>query len=264
MSGFGGRVAVVTGGASGIGEATARLLASRHARVVVADLDETQADVVADQIGGTSVTFDVTDPEATERAAAHVEAAVGRVEVLVTSAGIAQRPTAPEQFDIADWEAVLSVDLRGTWLSAKAFGSRMARRGGGSVVTIASVTALRSTPLHAYGPAKAAVAHLTANLAAEWGRSGVRVNCVAPGYTLTPLLQKMIDAGERDPATMARTAAMGRLVDADEVARAIAFLASEEAAAITGVTLPVDAGWTVAPSWATYGGVPATRTEADR
>ena len=126
-------------------------------------------------------------------------------------------------------------------------------------MTIASVTGMRSTPLHAYGPGKAAVIQLTQNLAAEWGSSGVRVNCVAPGYTLTPAMQALIDAGERDLALMAAASVLGRMVSAEDVARAVAFLAGDDAASITGVVLPVDAGWLVAPTWQTYGGLPGAR-----
>jgi NAD(P)-dependent dehydrogenase (short-subunit alcohol dehydrogenase family) len=154
---------------------------------------------------------------------------------------------------------VLHIDLRGTWLAAVEFGKRMAVRGHGSIVTIASIAGMRSMPLHAYTPAKSAVIAMTADLATEWGRSGVRANSVSPGYTLTPLLRDVIDRGERDPANLVGESALGRLVDPEEVARAVCFLASDEASAITGVNLPVDAGWLVAPSWRTYSGVPDKR-----
>ena len=260
MSGpLAGRIAVITGGASGIGESTARLLAARGAVPVIADLAEVPAKALADELGGHAVVLDVTDADATERIAEFVDREVGPVDVLVTSAGVSQRPTRPEDFAIEDWDTVMRVDVRGTYVSAVAFGTRMARRGRGSIITIASVTALRSTPLHAYGPGKAAVVHLTANLAAEWGRSNVRVNCVVPGYTRTPMVQAMIDRGERDASVMERNAALGRMVEADEVASAIAFLAGDDSTAITGITLPVDAGWLVTSSWQTYGGLPAAR-----
>jgi NAD(P)-dependent dehydrogenase (short-subunit alcohol dehydrogenase family) len=112
-------------------------------------------------------------------------------------------------------------------------------------------------PLHAYGPAKAAVISMTECLAAEWGPAQVRVNCVSPGYTRTPALQTAIDRGERDPSALADNSALGRLVEPTEIARAVAFLCSPLAAAITGVNLPVDCGWLVAPSWHTYGGLRA-------
>ena len=257
--GLDGRIVVITGGASGIGEATARALADCGATVVIADVVIESARRVAGAVNGHAREIDVTDADAVEQMAKDVEREIGPVEVVVTAAGITQRPTPPEDFAITDWDAVMDVDVRGTWSAAIAFGTRMARRGHGSVVTVASVAALRSTPLHAYGPAKAAVAHMTANLAAEWGRSGVRVNCVAPGYTRTPLLQNLIDRGDRDPSAMNESSALGRLVEAKEVAAAITFLAGDEASAITGQTLPVDAGWTVTPSWSTYGGLPAPR-----
>jgi NAD(P)-dependent dehydrogenase (short-subunit alcohol dehydrogenase family) len=144
-------------------------------------------------------------------------------------------------------------------MSCLTFGRRMATAGRGAIVNIASVTSFRSVPLHAYAPAKAAVVSITECLAAEWGRSGVRVNAVAPGYTLTPALQAAIDAGERDVAVLAQNAALGRMVAPEEVAKACRFLVSDDAAAITGVTLPVDAGWLVATSWVSYGGLRGAR-----
>jgi NAD(P)-dependent dehydrogenase (short-subunit alcohol dehydrogenase family) len=116
---------------------------------------------------------------------------------------------------------------------------------------------MRSMPLHAYGPAKAAVIAMTECLAAEWGPAQVRVNCVSPGYTRTPALQAAIDKGERDTSSLAGNAALGRLVEPDEIARVVAFLASPAASAMTGANIPVDCGWLVAPSWRTYGGLRA-------
>jgi len=107
-------------------------------------------------------------------------------------------------------------------------------------------------PMHAYAPAKAAVIAITECLAAEWGRSGVRVNAVSPGYTLTPALQAAIDKGQRDVSMLNENSALGRMVSPEEVARAVCFLASEDASAITGANLPVDCGWLVTPSWHTY------------
>lgn len=259
MSDMSGQVAVVTGGASGIGAAVARLCADRGATVVVADIDAEGASALAGEIDGRAATMDVGSAGDVANAAERIEREVGAVDVLVTSAGITQLPTAPEDHAQPDWDEVLRVDLRGTWLCAVEFGRRMAVRGQGSIVTIASIAGMRSMPLHAYTPAKAGVIAMTADLATEWGRSGVRVNSVSPGYTLTPLLRGLIDAGERDPANLVGESALGRLVDPQEVARAVCFLASAEASAITGVNLPVDAGWLVAPSWHTYRGVPDKR-----
>ncbi|MDE2582838.1 MAG: SDR family oxidoreductase [Rhodospirillales bacterium] len=255
MNRFDTQVAVVTGGASGIGVAVATRLAAEGARVVIADRDVVRAREVAARLGGLALTVDVADATAVAALAEQAEATVGPVDLLVTSAGVTQTPLPPEDLASDAWQRVMDIDLRGTWLTCVAFGNRMARRRRGAIVTIASITGLRSTPLHAYGPAKAAVISLTANLAAEWGRSGVRVNAVAPGYTLTPLLQAEIDAGKRDPDRLIRNAALGRLVQPEEVARAICFLLSEDASAVTGACLPVDAGWLTAGPWDTYGGL---------
>jgi NAD(P)-dependent dehydrogenase (short-subunit alcohol dehydrogenase family) len=259
---FAGRIAVVTGGASGIGAACCRLLAARGARVVVADRDLPRAAAVAEEVGGTAVALDVGTRAANEDAAAEVEATLGPVEVLVTSAGVIQRPLRAEALAEADIEQVVRIDQIGTWNSAVAFGTRMARRGSGAVVTIASIAGMRSMPLHAYSPAKAAVIEMTRCLAAEWGRSGVRVNAVSPGYTLTPALAAAIAAGERDPTLLEGTSALGRMVTPEDIAEAVAFLASDAARCVTGINLPVDAGWLVAGSWASYGGLPPARGNA--
>jgi NAD(P)-dependent dehydrogenase (short-subunit alcohol dehydrogenase family) len=255
-----GRRAVVTGGASGIGEACARLLADRGADVVIADIDVDRARQVADALGGHALEMDVSSEESVRAGVRRCDEEFGDVDVLVTSAGVTQNPTGPEDFDQTSWDRVVAIDLRGTWLCASLFGAGMAARGRGSIVTIASIAGMRSMPLHAYSPAKAGVISMTANLAAEWGRSGVRVNVVSPGYTLTPLLQAVIDSGHRDPTDLIENSALGRLVSPDEIAAAVGFLASDDAAAITGINLPVDAGWLATTSWHTYGGIPAART----
>ncbi len=149
----------------------------------------------------------------------------------------------------------MRVDQRGTYLGAVVFGTRMAARRRGSIINIASIAGMRSMPLHAYAPAKAAVIAMTECLAAEWGPAQVRVNAVSPGYTRTPALQAAIDKGERDVSLLERSAALGRMVTPEDIARAVAFLAGPDAAAITGVNLPVDCGWLVAGSWQGYGGL---------
>lgn len=247
-------VAVITGGASGIGAACSRELAARGAQVVLLDRDE-RVHAIASELKGRAWIVDVGDEAAMQACAATIEAEVGPVEILVNSAGVIQAPLPPEQMSMKIWDEVVRVDQRGTYLGAVVFGTRMAKRGRGNIVNIASITAMRSVPLHAYAPAKAAVVAITECLAAEWGPAGVRVNAVSPGYTRTPALQAAIDKGQRDVATLERNAALGRMVEPVEVARAVAFLAGPDAAAITGVNLPVDCGWLVASSWNTYGGL---------
>jgi NAD(P)-dependent dehydrogenase (short-subunit alcohol dehydrogenase family) len=247
-------VAVVTGAASGIGAACCRELAGRGARIAMLDRDERVYEV-SREINGYAWIVDVADEDALKSCADSIEAKLGAVEILVNSAGIIQVPLPPERLSMESWDEVVRVDQRGTYLSALVFGTRMAQRRRGSIVNIASIAGMRSMPLHAYAPAKAAVIAITECLAAEWGPAQVRVNAVSPGYTRTPALQAAIDKGERDVSALSGNSALGRLVDPAEIARAVAFLASPDAAAITGVNLPVDCGWLVAGSWHTYGGL---------
>jgi NAD(P)-dependent dehydrogenase (short-subunit alcohol dehydrogenase family) len=250
---------VVTGGASGIGAACVRHLVQRGDRVVVVDLpgawDQAKIGVeVAAVYAG-----DVTDESRLRQLADQIQAEHGPVQSLVNSAGILQKRLPPEQLSMSLWDRVIAVDQRGTYLASVVFGESMARRGSGAIVNIASITASRSVPLHAYAPAKAAVVAITECLAAEWGRSGVRVNAVSPGYTLTEALQAAIDCGDRNPEDLVSQAAMGRMVEPAEVADVVGFLLSTAARAITGVNLPVDAGWLVGSTWTTYGGIPPAR-----
>jgi NAD(P)-dependent dehydrogenase (short-subunit alcohol dehydrogenase family) len=248
-------VAAVTGGASGIGAACCRLLAARGAKVAVLDRDGERGRDVARAINGTAWVVDVADEAELESAAQALESELGPVEVLVNSAGIIQVPLRPSELSMAAWDEVVRVDQRGTYLASVVFARRMLTRRRGSIINIASIAGMRAMPLHAYAPAKAAVIAMTACLAAEWGPSGLRVNAVSPGYTRTPALQAAIDKGERDVSLLARNAALGRLVEPEEVARVVAFLASPEASAITGANIPVDCGWLAATPWNTYGGL---------
>jgi NAD(P)-dependent dehydrogenase (short-subunit alcohol dehydrogenase family) len=248
-------VAVVTGGSSGIGEACAHELAARGATVAILDIDPA-GQAVADQLGGRFWHCDVGDEAALEIAAAAIEHAMGPVEHLVNSAGILQKSAMrPRDFPISAWDDIVRVDQRGTYLACRFFGERMVARGRGSIVNIASVAGMMSTPLHAYTPAKAAVIAMTQTLAAEWGRAQVRVNAVSPGVTRTPALDAALQRGDRSIATLEKVAPLGRLVEASEIAGAVAFLLSREAGAITGVNLPVDCGWLVSDGWHFYGGL---------
>jgi NAD(P)-dependent dehydrogenase (short-subunit alcohol dehydrogenase family) len=248
-------IAVVTGGASGIGAACCRELAANGAKVVVLDRDLGHAERVAKEVSGRAWRVDVGDEKATEASAAAIEKEIGPVDVLVNSAGIIQVPVRPTEMSMAAYDDVIRVDQRGTYVASVAFGRHMLGRRRGAIINIASVAGMRSMPLHAYAPAKAAVISITECLAAEWGPAQVRVNAVSPGYTRTPALQAAIDKGERDPSALAANSALGRLVEPSEIAKVVVFLASPLASAITGANVPVDCGWLVAPSWHTYGGL---------
>ncbi len=245
--------AVITGGASGIGLATAQLFRGRGATVTILDLHRDGADIAAG-IGAEFIRLDVTDAEAIEACAARLETGTPPT-VLVTCAGILQRMDPPEQISWAEWDLVTTIHQRGTFACCKSFGSRMAARGAGAIVTVSSVAGIATGPLHAYGPAKAAIAHLSKSLAAEWGPKGVRVNSVAPGFTSTPALDRGLSVGALSGDRLAAGSALGRLVEAEEIANAIGFLAGSDASAITGVVLPVDCGYLVAGDWEVYGGL---------
>jgi NAD(P)-dependent dehydrogenase (short-subunit alcohol dehydrogenase family) len=153
------------------------------------------------------------------------------------------------------FDEVIAINFRGTFLTLRALAKLMTDKNGGSMVTISSITAKRSVPLHAYAPQKAAISNLTMGLAAEWGPRGIRVNAIEPGYTRTPALQEQINQGYRDESLLARNSTLGRMVEPHEIADAVKFLCSDQASAITGVALPVDAGFLCAGSWDPYGGL---------
>ncbi len=246
---------VITGGASGIGQACAELCAALGALVVVADRDTAAAAATADRIGGVALQIDVGDEDSVSAAANCVLEKYGKTDILVNCAGVLQRTLPPGELSQREWDFVSHVDLRGTYLCCAAFGTPMAERNGGSIVNIASVTGMRSGPLHSYGPAKAGVISLTESLAGEWGPKGVRVNCVSPGFTQTPALDRGFSTHTLEADTLRQASALGRLVTPEEIAQAVVFLGSSRAAAITGVNLAVDAGYLVAGSWAAYGGL---------
>ena len=252
-------ISVVTGGASGIGAACVRHLSRRGDQVILLDLPGTWSEAALRELGVDAYPCNVTDDQAVRDTAAMIELKYGPVAHLVNSAGILQHRLPPDQLTMTEWDRVVAVDQRGTYLCCAVFGSRMAELGQGAIVNIASITGWRSVPLHAYAPAKAAVISMTACLAAEWGRSGVRVNCISPGYTITEALQAAIDRGDRNPEELTSQAALGRMVTPDEIAESAGFLLSRAAAAITGINLPVDAGWLAGSTWQTYGGIPGSR-----
>lgn len=248
-------IVVVTGGASGIGHACCQVLASKGWKVIVSDVTEAGVKHVAAEVGGIPSIMDVGNDAAVHAEAQRIERDVGPVYGLVNSAGILAVPKAPEELSMQDWDRVIHIDQRGVYLASLAFAKGMNARRKGAIVNIASIAGLRSFPLHAYAPAKAAVISITECLATEWGRNGVRVNSVSPGFTSTPALKAKFASGERSPDAMQNMSALGRLVEPTDIANAVSFLLSDEASAITGINLPVDAGWLVTPGWKSYPGI---------
>lgn len=252
------RVAAVTGGAGGIGEACVARLRRDGWDVAVLDRNIDLARQVAARHGAVAREIDLADTGSIDDAARWVEKEVGPCAALAAVAAHLENPHMPERQDETEWEAILRVNLTGTFRTLTAFGAGMLERGGGAIVTVGSITAFNSSPLQAYGPSKAAIVNMSRNFAVAWGRRGIRVNCVCPGPTRTPAVEASYARGERDPDTMIRQTALGRLVKPEQVASAIAFLLSEEAGAITGIELAVDSGTLATQLWALYGGVPGS------
>jgi NAD(P)-dependent dehydrogenase (short-subunit alcohol dehydrogenase family) len=240
-----GRVALVTGGGNGIGRATCHALAQAGAHVAVTDLDATAAERVAAEIAGEAHRLDVADEADASAVIAAVMARHGRIDILVNNAGLGARiPTV--ELPAARWRQVHAVNLDGSFFCARAAGRHMVAAGQGAVVNVASIMGLVGGghyPNLTYHSAKGALVNLTRALACEWAAAGVRVNAVAPTFARTRLTEPLL-ADPEMTARLARDTPMGRFVEPEAVAAAILFLASDAAHMITGVTLPVDGGWT--------------------
>jgi 3-oxoacyl-[acyl-carrier protein] reductase len=244
--GLAGRVALVTGAGSGIGEATARRFAADGATVVVNDVDGERARAVAGAIekaGGAAraVGADVTRRADVEAMVGRVVAELGRLDVLVNNAGI-NRDAMSHKMTEEQWDQVLAVNLKGTFLCAQAALPRMRERGWGRVINTSSIGSLGNIGQANYAASKAGVIGLTRTLALEYAKYGVTVNCVAPGAVMTPML-----AGVPDPIREKITSQIpvGRIADPAEIAALHAFLASEDAGYITGQVIFVDGGMSV-------------------
>jgi NAD(P)-dependent dehydrogenase (short-subunit alcohol dehydrogenase family) len=253
MARLDGKVAVVTGGGSGIGRVATALFAAEGAKVVVADVVADQAASAVDEIeaaGGaaTAVTVDVSDETRVAEMAAVAMSSFGGLHVLFNSAGIFPADdggvldTPPDT-----WDRVLDVNLKGVWLSCRAAVPAMLESGGGSIVNVASFVALMgaATAQIAYTASKGGVLAMTREIAVEYARQGIRANSICPGPIETPLLTELLS----DPARRQRRLVhipIGRFGRPEEIARAALFLASDEASFVTGSALVVDGGITAA------------------
>jgi len=244
-----GKVAVITGAASGIGRQSALRFAAEGARVCVVDLADGAGEEVAGEIDGLYVHADVTDQADVERAYEETAARFGGIDVLFNNAGISP----PDDASILDttleaWQRVQDVNLKAVFLCCKHGIPHLLRRGGGAVVNTASFVAVMgaATSQISYTASKGGVLALTRELGVEFARRGVRVNAICPGPVNTPLLRELFASDPEKAARRLVHLPMGRFAEADEVAAAAAFLASDDASYITASTFLVDGGLTAA------------------
>jgi NAD(P)-dependent dehydrogenase (short-subunit alcohol dehydrogenase family) len=236
---------IVTGAASGIGRATALHLGSLGARVIVADVLPEAGAATVDAVaaaGGEAcfVVCDVTDPGSVEQAFAQAADAYGGLDLAVNNAGIGHQPGDLHKMSVADFDRVISVDLRGTFLCMRAELSIMTAAGHGTIVNMASNAGVKNAPgMAAYTAAKHGVVGLTKNAALQYARRNIRVNAICPGTILTPGLASFPEENQREWADLVP---MGRLGTPEEMAAAIAFLLSDQSSFVTGAALLADGG----------------------
>lgn len=241
-------VALVTGGGRGIGRAIVRQLAREGAAVAVLDLDGAVAEGAAAELKAAghravALTADITDPAAVEAAVAAAEAALGPLTLLVNNAGFTDAGDLAG-LSLDSWRREIGINLDGPYHCLRAVLPRMAAQGAGAVVNIASVNGVRFFGNPAYSAAKAGVINLTLAVASEYGRHGIRCNAVLPGSVRTANRSWEIRL-EKDPKVfdkLARWYPLGRVAEPEDIARAVSFLGSDDAAYITGASLPVDGG----------------------
>jgi meso-butanediol dehydrogenase / (S,S)-butanediol dehydrogenase / diacetyl reductase len=249
MKNLAGKTAIVTGGGSGLGRAIAERLAAEGCQVTVADVDEIFGTAVATAIGGTFIRTDVSSPTEMEALVACTVSRYGRLDLMVNNAGIECPQALLHEVSVETWRRILDVNLGGVFYGMKYAIARFMRQGGGgAVVNMSSVAGIIGYPnISPYAAAKSAVCNLTRAGAVEYGPHGIRVNAVAPTAVATEMNRRQIDRAPDPVALRQLLETMNPLIGMptpEDVAAAVAFLASDDAAFISGAILPVDGGYT--------------------
>lgn len=238
-----GKVVVITGAASGIGEATARLLVEEGAKVMLGDIDEAAGEVAASLgLDAFFVCTDVTDPDSVANLMTSAVEHFGHLDVLVANAGIAEAKSPIHELDLAAWQRVIDINLTGVALCNQYAVLRMLQGNGGAIINMASILAhVGQANSHAYSASKAGVVNLTRSVALTYAQQGIRANCISPGYVETPLLSRL---PKPLLAAIVEKQPIARLGQPIEIARVVSFLASSAASLITGACINADGGYT--------------------
>ena len=251
------KVAIVTGAGQGIGEAAAIKMAEEGAKVVVSDINEQTGNAVVERIRGAGgeavfVAADVSNVDDVKALMAATKEAFGRLDVLHNNAGVHETNFTEQakstQLDEAVWDKVVGINLKGVWMCSKYAAPLLAERGGGAIVSAASIGGLIGYPMgSAYGPSKAGVVQLTRVMAIELAPDNIRVNCYAPGNVDTPMVQKYYESGPPEEQEMIKAQVVGthlfkRLGRPEEVANLVVFLASDDSSMMTGSCVVIDLG----------------------
>ncbi len=255
-----GRTAIITGGASGIGAASARLFVAEGARVLIADLQQERGEALASELGSAAAFFKV-DVSRESDVRGVVEDAVkrwDRLDCIYNNAGFGGALGPIEETTVEEFDITFDVLVKGVFLGIKHAAPVMRRQGGGSIISTASVAGLKTgeSP-HLYSVAKAAVIHLTKSVALELGQDGIRVNCICPGIVATPLAAGHSNATDEELSkfshVLRNAQAMGRVGQPEDIARAAVWLASDESSWVTGTAQVVDGGASAGRPWSRQG-----------
>jgi len=246
------KVAIITGGGSGIGEATAKLMSREGATIAIADIDDENGKRVAKEIksaGGKAEFWhmNIAEEKEVEKTFADINKKFGKVNILVNNAGITGKAQATHETSSAEWDAVINVNLRGTFLCTKYAVPYILKAGGGAIVNVSSIMGMLAGPAIPYNTSKGGIRNMTKSDAYMYSRKNIRVNSVHPGFIITPLFTKL---ASKEPdgldAAIQREGGripIGRMGEAEEIANGILFLASDEASYITGIELIIDGGY---------------------